>query len=142
MGITLTVETIVNAPIERVWNDWVLPDSICQWNHAGDDWHCPSVVNDLQEGGEFVYTMAAKDGSFGFDFQGVYDEVVEPQIIKYTLADGRKVHIAFRSIPLNGLPATSLTEEFEAETLNPLEIQQQGWQMILNNFKKFVEGQV
>jgi uncharacterized protein YndB with AHSA1/START domain len=84
--------------------------------------------------------MAAKDGSYSFDFQGVYNQVTHLQTIKYTIADGRKVHITFKPVQIVGQQATSLTEEFEAETANSIELQEKGWKMILENFKKYVES--
>ena len=140
MGITILVDTVINAPIDQVWHHWVSPSSIIHWNHATDDWHCPFAENDLEEGGEFKFTMAAKDGSYSFDFQGVYNQITHLQTIKYTIADGRKVHITFKPVQIEGQQATSLTEEFEAETANSIELQEQGWKMILENFKKYVES--
>jgi uncharacterized protein YndB with AHSA1/START domain len=131
----ITVETLVNAPIEKVWKYFTEPAYIKQWNNASDDWHTPKATNNLSIGGRFSYTMAAKDGSFSFDFGGVYDDIQENKYIAYTLGDGRKVDILFLSTGEN----TKITETFEAEEQNPIERQQGGWQAILNNFKKLVE---
>jgi len=131
----ITVETLVNAPIEKVWKYFTEPAYIKQWNNASDDWHTPKATNNLSIGGRFSYTMAAKDGSFSFDFGGVYDDIQENKYIAYTLGDGRKVDILFSSTGEN----TKITETFEAEEQNPIERQQGGWQAILNNFKKLVE---
>lgn len=132
----ITVETIVNAPVAKVWECWTSPEHITQWNNASDDWHTPHAENDLRVGGKFLSRMEAKDGSFGFDFIGVYEEVDENKSIVYTIEDGRKVAIAF--ISEGG--STEVTESFEAEDMNSIELQQEGWQAILNNFKKYVES--
>lgn len=133
---TITVETTVNAPVEKVWTCWTKPEHITKWNNASDDWHSPSATNDLRNGGHFSYRMEAKDGSFGFDFGGTYDEVKTNELITYTLGDGRKVKIIFTGIG----DTTKLTEAFEAETENPIELQRGGWKAILDNFKKYVES--
>ena len=133
----ITVTVTVNAPLEKVWNYWTAPEHITKWNNASDEWHTPSATNDLRVGGNFSYRMEAKDGSFGFDFGGVYDEVNESTFIEYTIADGRKVKISFAS---DGAQ-TKVVESFEAETTNSVELQQGGWQAILDNFKKYTEQQ-
>lgn len=133
---TITVENTVNAPVEKVWEFWTGPEHITKWSNASDDWHTPFAENDLRTGGKFMSRMEAKDGSFGFDFGGVYDDVVTHERIAYTMGDGRKVAIAFSS---NG-NETKVTETFEPENQNPLEMQQAGWQAILDNFKKYTEG--
>lgn len=132
----ITVEATVNAPVEKVWNFWGDPEHIKKWNSASEDWHTPKAENDLRTGGKFSSRMEAKDGSFGFDFGGVYDEVKKHELIAYTLGDGRKVKVLFRQ---NGA-ATQVTETFEAENTNPVEMQKGGWQAILNNFKKYTES--
>ena len=132
----ITVEASVNAPIEKVWKCWTSPEHIMQWNHASDDWHCPNAENDLRKGGKFSYTMAAKDGSFSFDFWGIYDDVLENELLMSTLGDGRKLNITFASIGT----VTTVVESFEAENENSIEMQQTGWQAILNNFKKHTEN--
>ena len=131
----ITVKTTVDAPIEKVWNYWSSPDHITQWNNASDDWHTPRAENDLRTGGKFLARMEAKDGSFGFDFGGVYDEVEENKFIAYTMGDGRKVSIAF----LGNGNETEIEETFEAENENSIEMQKTGWQAILDNFKKYTE---
>lgn len=136
MSTVLTVQNTINAPLEKVWQYWGEPEHIVNWNHASDDWHSPKAENDLRTGGRFVSTMAAKDGSMSFDFEGVYDEVIPQQRIAYTMADGRKVEVNFKS---NG-DTTEVVETFEAENIHSLEMQQAGWQAILDNFKKYVEG--
>ena len=132
----VTISAIINAPVEKVWNMWNEPQHVTQWNAASDDWHSPRAENDLREGGSFNYRMEAKDGSFGFDFAGVYDEVIPNEHISYTMGDGRSVATDFVS---EG-DTTEITSTFEAETENPVEMQRDGWQAILNNFKKYAES--
>jgi len=132
----ITVATTINAPVEKVWRFWSLPEHITKWCSASDDWHTPKAENDLRTGGKFLSRMEAKDGSFGFDFGGVYDAVKTNELIEYTIGDGRKVTIQFAA---NG-NETKVTETFEAESTNPIEMQRGGWQAILNNFKKYVEA--
>jgi uncharacterized protein YndB with AHSA1/START domain len=131
----ITVETTVNAPVEKVWKNWNEPKHIMQWCYASDDWHTPYAENDLKTGGTFKSTMAAKDGSMSFDFGGVYSNVTKHQEIAYTIADGRKVIVVFSA--QDG--KTKVTETFEAEGTNPVEMQRAGWQAILDNFKKYTE---
>ena len=131
----IKVEATVNAPIQKVWAFWTSPEHIVNWNNASEDWHTPKAENDLHVGGKFVFTMAARDGSVSFDFNGTYDEVVEHQAIEYTIEDGRKVKIAFKSVG----DRTEIIETFEAENQNSPELQQAGWQAILDNFKKYTE---
>jgi uncharacterized protein YndB with AHSA1/START domain len=133
--IHITIETEINAPIEKVWRLWTSAEHIIHWNNASDDWHTPKASNDLSAGGKFVFTMAAKDGSVSFDFEGTYDEVIENQRIAYTTADERKVVISF----LSSGNITRISETFEAENIHPAEMQRAGWQAILDNFKKYVE---
>jgi uncharacterized protein YndB with AHSA1/START domain len=132
---TVTVETTVQAPIEKVWKFWTEPGHITKWNNASDDWHTPSAKNDLKLGGKFVTRMEAKDGSAGFDFGGTYDEVILHKLITYTMDGGRVVSITFKGQENE----TEVIETFDADTSHPIEFQQQGWQAILNNFKKHVE---
>lgn len=132
----ITVAATVNAPVEKVWETWTSPKHITRWNNASDDWHTPRADNDLRVGGKFNTRMEAKDGSFGFDFWGVYDEVKTNELIAYTLGDDRKVVVSFTN---NG-NTTDVTETFEAESTNPVEMQQGGWQAILDNFKKYTES--
>ena len=133
---SITVQVVVNAPREVVWERWTTPKDIVHWNNASDDWHTPSAKNDLRAGGQFLYRMESRDGKFGFDFGGVYDHVKQYESIRYTMEDGRKVEILFASMRTG----TSIVETFEAESQNPPELQRDGWQAILNNFKKHVEG--
>jgi len=132
----ITVEATVLAPVEKVWSFWTLPEHITKWCAASDDWHTPFAENDLRTGGKFLSRMEAKDGSFGFDFGGIYDDVKTNELIAYTLGDNRKVSIVFKSEN----NSTRVTESFDPETENPVEMQRGGWQSILDNFKKYAEA--
>lgn len=134
--VQLTVRSKVNAPVDKVWDYWNAPEHITQWNSASPDWHTPKSENDLQVGGRFTARMEAKDGSFGFDFGGVYDEVVHHELIAYTMDDGRKTRISF----ITDGNVTEVVETFDAEGQNPVEMQQAGWQAILDNFKRYTEA--
>lgn len=131
----ITIEATVNAPITKVWQYWNEPAHIKQWAFAADTWHAPNAANDLRIGGKFSTTMAAKDGSASFDFWGIYTEVIENELIAYEMEDGRKVKITFSE--QNGV--THVVETFDPENENPLEMQRDGWQAILNNFKAHAE---
>src|SRR5688572_6274792 len=131
----ITIETVINAPVEKVWKYWSSPEHITQWCAASDDWHAPYADNDLREDGKFRTTMAAKDGSFSFEFEGVYTKVKEHKLIEYTMADGRKVSVVFTEEGNK----TRVVETFDPESENSLEMQRTGWQAILDNFKKYVE---
>ena len=132
----ITVETNVNAPVQKVWEYWTKPEHITKWCSASPDWHTPSATNDLRAGGNFTSRMEAKDGSMGFDFGGVYDTVKTNELIEYTMGDTRRAEIIFQS---EG-NSTRITESFEAESMNPEEMQRGGWQAILDNFKKYTES--
>jgi uncharacterized protein YndB with AHSA1/START domain len=131
----ISVETIVAAPIARVWQAYTTPEDIKKWNAASDDWHTTAATVDLREGGDFSSRMEAKDGSFGFDFAGTYTKIVAPKRIEYTFGD-RTAQIEFSEGP-NGV---QVRVTFDAEATNPVEMQKQGWQAILNNFARHVEG--
>lgn len=135
-GTKITVEATANAPVAKVWKTWNTPEDIMQWNAADPSWHSPNSENDLRVGGTFKHRMEAKDGSFGFDFGGVYDKVELHREISYTLGDGRKATTLFTE--QNG--KTHIATTFDAETENDPEYQKQGWQAILNNFVKYVES--
>ncbi|WP_214851230.1 SRPBCC family protein [Exiguobacterium sp. s193] len=139
MGQTqvLQIETVIQRPVAEVWTYWTEPEHITAWNAASDDWHTTEATNDVQAGGRFSSHMAAKDGSMGFDFTGVYDEVILYEKLAYTLDDGRHVTVLFKA---NG-DETNVVETFEAETMNPPEMQQAGWQAILDRFKEYAEQQ-
>ena len=133
---TITVQTTIKSTLEKVWTCWNEPEHITQWYHASDDWHAPRAENDLRVGGKFTTHMAAKDGSFSFDFSGDYSAVNKFNLIEYGLADGRKVKITFATSD----DTVTVTETFDPETENSLELQRGGWQSILDNFKKYVES--
>ncbi|MFC5269159.1 SRPBCC family protein [Adhaeribacter terreus] len=133
---SVTVETTIKAPVEKVWQLWTSPEHITKWNSASEDWHTPKAENDLRTGGKFMSRMEARDGSMGFDFNGVYDEVKPNELIAYSMEDGRKVKVTFSG---NG-SETKVTETFDAENSNPVEMQRGGWQAILDNFKKYTEA--
>jgi uncharacterized protein YndB with AHSA1/START domain len=134
--IVIKIEADINASIDKVWKYWNDPAHMTHWNYASTDWHCPWATNDLQIGGKFVARMEAKDGSVGFDFSGVYDEIEFQQKIVYSMEDGRIVKISFSFTD----GKTNVKIHFDAETENPIELQQVGWQSILNNFKKHCES--
>ena len=131
----ITIKATVNAPLSVVWKNWTEPKDIMQWNNASDDWHTPHAENDLRVGGKFLSRMEAKDGSFGFDFEGIYSEVKPFEKIKYGLEDGREVETLFTEND----GTTKITSIFDAENENPIQMQKDGWQAILNNFKEYVE---
>ncbi len=131
----ITVETIVNAPIAKVWSAYTTPDDIKQWNAASDDWHTTASTVDLRAGGTFSSRMEAKDGSFGFDFAGTYTKIVPQKLIEYSFGD-RTGAVEF----LPGANGVTVRSTFDVETQNSIEQQRQGWQAILNNFAKHVEA--
>lgn len=131
----ITIQTVVAAPIEKVWECWINPEHITQWAFASNDWEAPYADNDLQVGHSFKTTMAAKDGSASFDFTGKYTNILEHELIDYVLEDGRRVITGFESVP----EGVKVTQTFDPETENTRELQQSGWQAILDNFKKHVE---
>ncbi len=133
---TITVQATIDAPVEKVWELWNSPEHITKWCQASDDWHAPYADNDLRTGGTFKTTMAAKDGSFSFDFGGVYTDVKENNFISYKMDDGREVSVTF----IKEGDATQIIETFDPEAINPHEMQRGGWQAILDNFKKYTEA--
>lgn len=132
----ITVKTTVKAPVEKVWDRYTSPAHILKWNNASDDWHTTKAENDVQAGGKFLSRMEAKDGSAGFDFEGVYDDVKINERIAYTMADGRKAEIIFTGENSE----TKMTVAFDAENENPIEMQREGWQSILDSFKNYTEA--
>ena len=132
----ITVQTIVNATIERVWKLWTTATEIMQWNIPFSDWHSPRVEIDLRSGGSFLFRMEAKDGSAGFDHKGTYDTVIQNEIIEYTVSDGRTSKIKF----VNDGDSTTVIEIFEPEKETPIEVQRDFVQSVLNNFKRYAEG--
>ena len=134
--MNITIETTVNAPIDRVWAAWNDPRAIEQWNAASPDWHTPRASVDLREGGSFNSRMEAKDGSAGFDFEGTYTRIEPQRLIEYKMGDRRKVRIEF--IPSGN--RVTVRETFDAEDTHTAKQQRQGWQAILDNFARHVES--
>jgi uncharacterized protein YndB with AHSA1/START domain len=134
----ITVAAEVNSPVSKVWEVWNAPDHIVKWNSADPSWHTPSSENDLRVGGKFKNRMEARDGSFGFDFEGTYDQVLPDKEISYTMGDGRKATTIFSE--RDG--KTVVTTTFDPENQHDPEFQRQGWQAILNNFVHYVESQI
>lgn len=131
----IIIETNVHAPVEKVWKYYTEPEHITQWNYADDSWHCPRAENDLRVGGTFVSRMEAKDGGAGFDFEGVYDEVIPNERLVYSFGN-RKATVTF----MPKADSTRVTVTFDPESENPIDMQRAGWQAILENFKKHVEN--
>jgi len=131
----ITVQTTVKAPLEKVWEYWTSPKHITGWAFASDDWEATDPINDLAVGGNFQTTMRAKDGSGGFDFSGTYTDVQPLELLEYDLDDGRHVRIEFDEVP----EGVDIIQTFDPETNNLPEFQKQGWQSILNNFKRYFE---
>lgn len=136
MSERVTVSVNIKRNIDHVWQTWTLPGHIINWNFANDEWICPSAINDLDVGGQFIYRMESRDGRDGFTFMGIYTEVIEMEKISYKLDDGREVSVNFSKTG----DGTEVTEEFEVEDANTLETQRAGWLAILNNFKKYSES--
>lgn len=132
----ITVEAIVNKNRSDIWTLWTEPEHITKWNQPSDDWHSPSAENDLRVGGRFLTRMEAKDGSIGFDFSGTYNEIVKHKKIRYTMDDSREVQNLF----IEEAGKTKILVTFDAENENPLEMQKDGWQAILNSFKRYAEA--
>jgi len=132
----ITVETLVNAELNKVWDAWNDPADIRQWNTAQEDWHTTKSTVDLRDGGKFLSRMEAKDGSAGFDFEGTYTRIVPQSVIEYRMSDGREVKVEFVKRPGGVL----VKETFDAETENTPELQRHGWQAILDNFGRHVEA--
>lgn len=139
---TITIETIVHAPIDKVWEYWNKPEHITQWAFASDDWHAPHAENNLIVGGNLTTTMAAKDNSMSFDFGGIYTNIIPNELIEYVMhkdpneKSARKVSVSFFSADDK---TTKIVETFDPEAQNPEEMQRAGWQAILDNFKHYVE---
>ena len=132
----ITIETTVSVSPDIAWEYFTKAEHVLQWNAASDEWHSPRGEADVRTGGTFNFRMEARDGSMGFDFSGVYDEIVPGKLIRYTLGDGRKVQVDF--IPVeNGV---RVVESFEAENTHPVEFQKAGWQAILDNYKRYAES--
>lgn len=132
----ITVKSTISAPIEKIWAYWTEPKHIMNWCNASDDWRAPNATNDLRAGGKFLTRMEAKDGSAGFDFEGVYTIVRKHERIEYKITDGRNVKIEF----ISKGDKTEVIETFDPENINSPELQKSGWQAILDNFKKYSEN--
>ncbi|WP_163408729.1 SRPBCC family protein [Flavobacterium ajazii] len=132
----ITIKSTVKSSLDKVWNFWNSPEHITKWSFASPDWHTPYAENDLREGGKFKSTMAAKDGSMSFDFEGEFTLVKPNEALEYVMADGRKVEITFAETT----DGVEITESFDPETQNPEEMQRAGWQAILDNFKNYAEA--
>ena len=133
----ITVDTVISAPLEKVWNNWISPDAVMKWNHASDDWYCPKATNDFVPGGRFSYTMSSVDNKNSFDFTGMYTKIDPKKEIETKLDDGRVVNVSFEAVDDHN---TIVTETFETEDTNPVDLQRTGWQAILDNFKKYCES--
>lgn len=131
----ITVEVTVNAPLEKVWVAFNDPKHVVNWCFASDDWHAPAAESDFREGGKSKTVMAAKDGSFSFDFEWIYTKIKDLETIEYAMGDGREVSVQFEETG----EGVKVTETFDPENENPVEMQKGGWQAILDNFKKYVE---
>ena len=136
MPAKISIEAVVNRARRDVWRLWNVPEHITQWNFASDDWRCPRAENDIRVGGRLCSRMEAKDGSFGFDFEAIYDEVIAEKKLAYTMTDGRQVETRFDDVA----GATKVRIEFDPESSNPVDMQRDGWQAILNNFKRYAES--
>ena len=134
MAEQITVETFIKAPIEKIWQYWTEPKHITGWYNASEDWHAPRANNDLKIGGKFNIRMEAKDGSFGFDFEGKYLNITDNELIEYTMEDGRYVKTQF----MKENEGYKVTQTFDPENMNSVEMQKAGWQSILDNFAKYV----
>ena len=132
----ITVQTTVRATMETVWHTWTEPKHIIKWNSGSKDWHTPKAKNNLIEGGRFISRMEAKDSSMGFDFGGTYTKIVPQEHLAYTLDDGRNVVVDFKKEN----NTVTISETFQPETQNPDAMQRDGWQAILDNFKKYTEA--
>lgn len=131
----IMVQATISEGMDKVWDYYTNPEHIIKWNFASDDWHCPYASNDMRVGGKYMARMEAKDGSFGFDFEAVYDEVEPNKHFTYTMPDERQVKVTFYEL----YHKATVKVNFDAETENSLEMQKEGWQAILDNFKKYTE---
>lgn len=133
MSSKVTVTAVVNADLKKTWAYYTQPEHITKWNFADPSWQCPSAVNDMQVGGKYSARMEAKDGSFGFDFEAIYDEIIDGKSFTYSMPNGRQVTVTFSE---DG-SKTAVVVTFDPEDENPIEMQKAGWQAILDNFKKY-----
>ncbi len=131
----ISIEATINADLKKTWNYYTLPEHITKWNFADPSWHCPSASNEMKIGGKYLARMEAKDGSFGFDFEAYYTEINLGNSFTYEFGE-RICTIEMTELENN---QTAIKITFDPETENPIELQQQGWQLILNNFKSYTE---
>lgn len=136
MTSKITISATIAADKNKVWDYYTQPEHIVHWNFAHSSWHCPSASNDMQIGGKYIARMEAKDGSFGFEFEAIYDEIREGESFTYTMPDGRQVTVTFNG----NNDSTEVIVVFDPEDQNPVEMQKEGWQAILDNFKKYTES--
>jgi len=132
----ITIETSIKADAKKVWDYYTNPVHIVKWNFAHPSWHCPKAENDMRVGGRYCARMEAKDGSFGFDFEAIYSELVIGEKFTYGMPDDRQVSVSFK----DNTGSATITIVFDAETINPIEMQKAGWQSILDNFKSYTES--
>lgn len=133
--VKISVDVVVDAPIGKVWKFWTSPEHITEWNYASDDWFAPKADNNFYIGGQFTYHMEALDGTVSFDFMGHYEDIKAHEYIRYSLGNGRKVNIEFSAIDTK----TRITETFDPENTYSIGMQRDGWQAVLENFKKYTE---
>jgi uncharacterized protein YndB with AHSA1/START domain len=136
MSNKVTIAATVHADARKAWDSYTKPGHITQWNFADPSWYCPSASNDMRVGGKYSARMEARDGSFGFDFEAVYDEIVDGKSFAYTMPDGRQVSVVFEGKGKD----TVVTVQFDPEDENPIDFQRAGWQAILDNYKKYTEA--
>ncbi|HEY4326631.1 MAG TPA: SRPBCC family protein [Mucilaginibacter sp.] len=136
MSNKIIVTATINADVNKVWDYYTQTGHITKWNFADPSWQCPSAENDMRVGGKYSARMEAKDGSFGFDFEAIYDKIIDGKQFTYTMPDGRQITVVFNKKGSQ----TEIDVTFDAETQNPEEFQKNGWQAILNNFKKYTEA--
>jgi uncharacterized protein YndB with AHSA1/START domain len=132
----ITIQAVVAADRQKVWDRYTQPEHITKWNFATDTWHCPAASNDMRIGGKYLARMEAKDGSFAFDFEAVYNEIVDGEKFTYTMPDNREIQVTFEQTD----DKTRVTVTFDPENENPVDLQRSGWQSILDNFRKYAEG--
>lgn len=130
---SITIDSTILAPVEKVWDYFNSPEHITQWNFAHESWHCTHAENNLTVGGKIKSRMEAKNGSFGFDFEGIYDEIIPGERLKYHLEDGRNVEVVFEK---KDQTTTKVIEKFDPEKQNSADMQRDGWYAILSNFHK------
>ena len=134
MSNSITVTATIKANAKKVWDYYTNPEHIVKWNFPAPSWHCPKATNDMKVGGKYFARMEAKDGSFGFDFEAIYEEIKTGESFSYSFGD-RKATVEFKNLENQ----TEITIVFDPENENPIEMQKEGWQAILNSFKNYTE---